>query len=81
MYIYVKLHHFAVYLKHNIINQLQFFLIAAIGMVKKKKKKKKSLRASLVVQRLRLSACQPPAGHVSKPHTELDWAWGGILLG
>ena len=57
------------------------FLISAFCMVKKKKKKKKSLRASLVVQRLRLSACQPPAGHVSKPHTELDWAWGGILLG
>ena len=39
MYIYVKLNHFAVYLKHNIINQLQFFLIAAIGMVKKKQKR------------------------------------------
>ena len=51
IYVYIKLNHFAVYLKHNIVNQLQFVLIAAIGMVKKKKK---SLRASLVVQWLRL---------------------------
>ena len=49
--VYIKLNHFAVYLKHNIVNQLQFVLIAAIGMVKKKKT---SLRASLVVQWLRL---------------------------
>ena len=37
IYVYIKLNHFAVYLKHNIVNQLQFVLIAAIGMVKKKK--------------------------------------------
>ena len=37
MCIYIKLNHFAVHLKHNIVNQLQFFfLIAAIDMVKKK---------------------------------------------
>ena len=38
IYVYIKLNHFAVYLKHNIVNQLQFVLIAAIGMVKKKKR-------------------------------------------
>jgi len=55
MYIYVKLNHFAVYLKHNIINQLQFFLIAAIGMVKKNKKESQGFPGGPVIKTLCMS--------------------------